>query len=135
MILLNPLKNNKRLSEVALAHSRDMVARNFFSHYNPDGEGPVQRVRNAGIDEKISGDGNYYFSIAENIGYVRPGYLRQLNNLKVKRTEKSLALAQIKMWMKSKPHKKNILSKNYDETGIGIAVDNNDNFYAVQLFR
>ena len=132
---LNPLKYDAKLARVALAHSSDMVNREFFSHYNPDGKGPVERVKDVGFDEKLSADGNFYFSVAENIGYVRPGYLRKLNNMKVERTPRSLAVAQIKLWLKSKPHKTNMLSKDYDETGIGVAVDKNDNFYATQLFR
>ena len=132
---LNPLKYNANLAEVALGHSADMVKREYFSHYNPEGEGPVKRVKDAGFEDKLSADGNFYFSVAENIGYVKPGYISSLNNMRVERTPYSLGVAQVRMWIRSKPHKKNMLSKDYEETGIGVAVDKNDNFYATQLFR
>jgi len=38
-----------RLAEVALRHSQDMARRGFFSHVNPDGRDPFDRMRRAGI--------------------------------------------------------------------------------------
>src|SRR5437764_5801421 len=37
-----------RLLQIARAHSEDMVKRGFFSHVNPDGKAPRDRVRLAG---------------------------------------------------------------------------------------
>lgn len=45
---LPALKPNAFLDRAAMAHSRDMLARDFFSHINPDGVGPGERARAAG---------------------------------------------------------------------------------------
>lgn len=45
---LPPLEVNAFLSRAAMAHARDMLARDFFSHYNPDGLGPGDRATAAG---------------------------------------------------------------------------------------
>ncbi len=37
------------LSAVARSHAKDMIARDYFSHRCPDGNGVSQRVRDAGI--------------------------------------------------------------------------------------
>lgn len=43
-----PLAMNKILLSTARAHCRDMYARNFFAHNNPDGKSPFQRMTEAG---------------------------------------------------------------------------------------
>src|SRR4051794_24074726 len=41
---LEPLKPNKKLRWAATRHSRKMVAREFFSHIDPDGKTPLVRI-------------------------------------------------------------------------------------------
>ena len=43
------LRWDDRLAAVALRHSQDMARRGFFSHTNPDGRDPFDRMRRAGI--------------------------------------------------------------------------------------
>jgi len=43
------LRWDDRLTAVALRHSQDMARRGFFSHTNPDGRDPFDRMRRAGI--------------------------------------------------------------------------------------
>jgi uncharacterized protein YkwD len=43
------LRWDDQLTAVALRHSRDMARRGFFSHTNPDGRDPFDRMRRAGI--------------------------------------------------------------------------------------
>jgi len=43
------LRWDGRLAAVALRHSQDMARRGFFSHTNPDGRDPFDRMRRAGI--------------------------------------------------------------------------------------
>lgn len=43
------LVSNSGLDAVALAHTRDMVARGYVSHRSPEGVGPDARVQAAGI--------------------------------------------------------------------------------------
>jgi uncharacterized protein YkwD len=44
-----PLEWDARIAEVAMAHSRDMVERGYFSHTSPDGRSLVDRLWAAGV--------------------------------------------------------------------------------------
>ena len=46
---LNPLLWDAEAAAVARAHSRDMERRGFFSHINPDGNSPGDRMRTGGV--------------------------------------------------------------------------------------
>jgi uncharacterized protein YkwD len=41
------------LNNLAQAHSTDMITRNFFGHINPDGNGPTQRAKLAGLNYSV----------------------------------------------------------------------------------
>jgi hypothetical protein len=45
---LPPLTFNAELRQAARAHSADMLARDFFGKFSPEGAGPEERVRSAG---------------------------------------------------------------------------------------
>lgn len=45
-----PLRWNARLARVAQRHSEDMARRGFFSHVNPDGLDPFERMEHASLD-------------------------------------------------------------------------------------
>lgn len=100
---------NEQLRTVAVQHSEDMYVREFFSHTNPDGDTPSDRISSAGI---------LYSSCAENIarnsGYTDP----------VKTAQDSL--------MASPGHRANLLGP-YTQIGIGIATDG-DVYYYTQVF-
>ena len=49
---LAPLTINATLRGIARAHSQDMIARRFFSHVNPDGKTPCDRILAAGYPTK-----------------------------------------------------------------------------------
>lgn len=51
---LEPVASDGALEQAALAHARDMHERDFFSHVNPDGEGPGDRARAAGYGGDVS---------------------------------------------------------------------------------
>ena len=55
---------------VARDHSMDMELRDFFSHTNPDGLGPGQRVRAAGITAYVGE--NIAFGVKEPAGFGDP---------------------------------------------------------------
>lgn len=44
-----PLYLDTTLNQLALAHSEDMLRRNFFNHVNPDGKSPSDRAREKGF--------------------------------------------------------------------------------------
>jgi uncharacterized protein YkwD len=88
-----PVKTDARLAAAALAHSRDMVDRNYFSHTSPDGKGPGDRAAAAG----------YPSWSGENIaaGYPTPAEV-------------------VQGWMNSPGHKANILNCQSKATGVGF---------------
>lgn len=90
-----PLICDAELTAIARAHSEDMCARDYFDHTNPDGDGPGQRVSNAGLPHR---------GIGENIaaGNMSP-------------------MATHQQWMGSPGHRRNILSEGYTRIGIGYA--------------
>jgi hypothetical protein len=46
---LDPVELDTELSVISRAYSRDMAERDFFGHYDPDGQGANDRVREAGL--------------------------------------------------------------------------------------
>ncbi len=96
------------IAEIARAHSADMINRSFFSHTNPDGESPFDRLKSNGIS---------YNAAAENIAYGQ-------------RT----AEAVMESWMNSSGHRANILNKNVKEIGIGAVKNSQGTVYWTQMF-
>ncbi|MFI0983082.1 sigma-70 family RNA polymerase sigma factor [Streptomyces sp. NPDC021093] len=90
----SPLSSNGLLRTAAQRHSEDMVARGFFDHTNPDGDGPGERVTAAGYKWSTYG---------ENIAYGQ-----------------STPAAVMETWMNSSGHRANILNCSFKEVGIGI---------------
>ncbi len=90
---LATLSINDNLNYVARMHSQDMHNRNFFSHTNPDGLSPFDRLKKHGISYRYA---------AENIaaGQSSPDEV-------------------VKSWMGSKGHRENILNPNFKKIGIG----------------
>lgn len=90
-----PLKLDATLTAVADAHSADMAARSFFSHTNPDGLGPGDRIDASGYP---------YRSWAENIAAGQGSAAEVMNG-----------------WMNSSGHRANILNCGLEELGVGYA--------------
>jgi uncharacterized protein YkwD len=97
-----------KLAKVAAAHSTDMAARNYFSHYSKNGDSPFDRMKDAGYS---------YSSAGENIA---AGY----------RTPASVMSA----WLKSTGHCKNIMKKSYTQLGVGYATGGYYGTYWTQDF-
>lgn len=109
---LATLTMNDKLRSVARAHSEDMRDRDFFSHTNPDGKSPFDRLNDAGITYSTAGE-----NIAYNSGYSDPA--NQAHN----------------QWMNSPGHKANILNSSYTQIGIGIAGStDNKTYWFTQVF-
>lgn len=80
-----PLAPNQVLIDVAVAHTRDMLQRNFFDHTNPDGAGPGDRLAAAGYPmrsaaENLAIDANpsaahdaLFRSAGHRVNMLRPG--------------------------------------------------------------
>lgn len=90
---LNVLKWNEKLSKASKLHSKDMKNRGYFSHENPDGKKPSDRVIAQGYNMR---------TVGENIA---AGF--------------SNGISVIDIWINSKGHRDNILNTLFNEIGIG----------------
>ncbi len=105
-----PLTHDVLLSEVARCHSEDMLARGFFSHTNPDGEDPFDRLANAGVTYRIAGE-----NVAMLSNYPNP------------------AEGVVEGWMDSAGHRENILRVSFTHSGLGVAREG-ETYYFTQVF-
>jgi uncharacterized protein YkwD len=105
---LAPLKPNEVLFQIARAHSANMARQQKMEHVLDD-KNPSDRAKAAGYK---------YSFIGENIA-AGDGW--SLDDV-------------FQVWMDSEPHKKNILSKDFKEIGVGIARDSENKLYYTQVF-
>ncbi|GHB40302.1 hypothetical protein GCM10010377_34040 [Streptomyces viridiviolaceus] len=105
---LRPLAADPRLTAAAQAHSADMVARDFYSHTDPDGGRPWDRAAAAGSAQR---------TIGENIacGQRSPADV-------------------VEGWMNSPGHRANILKPEFTHIGVGLAGGGRAGTYWTQLF-
>lgn len=88
------LRWDERLAGVALRHSRDMIERGYFSHTNPDGRDPFDRMRRAGIRFRAA---------AENLA-----------------AGQRTGAETFRGWMDSPGHRRNLEECVYTRVGIGL---------------
>lgn len=106
---LPPLVWDDEIASVARNYSRKMAREGFFDHYDRSGKSVADRAKNAEWD-----------SIGENLFMG---------------SERSDLLSfSVRGWMRSTPHRKNIITRNYTGTGIGIAKARNGYVYITQVF-
>jgi uncharacterized protein YkwD len=100
---LHPVAETPDLTQPSAAYSARMVAQDFFAHVAPDGSTLVDRLTAA---RYIAPDGDW--TVGENIAWGQA----QLA------TPRNIVIA----WMNSPGHRHNILTGEFDEIGIGIAL-------------
>lgn len=109
-----PLVVDPLLRLVARAHSEDMRFRAYFDHFDPDGDGPGDRLGRAGFPFTAWAE-----NVAWNSGYPDPG---------------QTAVGQ---WLGSPPHKRAMLDEGnvgYTLTGIGCATNGSGKWWFTQIF-
>lgn len=77
------LKPNLQLQEVAKAHAKDMLARNYFGHVSPEGDDAGKRITKATINATIVGENLAHAPTLElaQAGLVAsPGHLKNMLN-------------------------------------------------------
>jgi len=104
---LPPLRANSRLNALAENYAQDMINRGYFSHTNPEGQSPFDRMRQAGVTYRYAG---------ENLAI----------NTSVSGAEQA--------FMNSPGHRANILNPHYTEVGVGVRYGSNGSVYVVQEF-
>src|SRR5919198_2906135 len=101
---LAPLGENARLTQASQAYSELMVQQGFFAHDTPDGVDLIARLTDVGY----LNDDLQEWAAGENLAWGQ----RELG------TPRSIVAA----WMDSPGHRDNILSAEYDEIGLGVAL-------------
>lgn len=105
---LPPLEADPEMREVARAHSRDMFAKGYFSHVNPEGKTPAQRAREAGVRFRTAGEN---LALAQTLKIAHTGL------------------------MNSPGHRANILHRAYGRVGIGVLEGGRHGLMITQNFR
>jgi uncharacterized protein YkwD len=101
---LPPLTDERLLRDIARDHSVNMLARKFFSHVNPDGKSPHERI--------ISEYPNSLTATGENIWGANGSEPLDTGRL---------ARIIVDTWMSSPGHRQNILNPDFTDIGVGIA--------------
>lgn len=104
---LAALKIDEELQNVARVKAKDMVENNYFSHNSPTYGTPFNMIKKFGITYKAAGE-----NIAGN----------------------STNKGAVNAWMNSPGHKANILSNNYNYTGIAVVSSPKYGKIYVQMF-
>lgn len=108
---LIPLDRRAALDAVARAHSQDMITRGFFAHENPDGRNWVDRMHHAGLE-----------------GFTLAGE-------NVAQTNRSEPNREILVgWQTSPDHRRNLMARPYNSTGIGIVRAPDGRYFYTQLY-
>ena len=104
---LSALKIDSEVQNVARVKAQDMVDNNYFSHTSPTYGSPFDMMKSFGIKYKAAGE-----NIAGN----------------------SSNTGAVNAWMNSEGHKANILSNNYNYTGLGVVSSPKYGKIYVQMF-
>ncbi len=123
---------NKDLAKLARLHSEDMAEREFFSHDNPEGDGPTERAEKLGIRTVVSKGMWEYIGISENIMQVPIG---NVEGCGYTTSSKDIANCGFDGWITSTGHRENIIDTSYSEIGVGVAKAEDNTFYLTQNFR
>lgn len=95
---LKPLTRSPQLASAAVTHSRSMASAGFFKHESADGSAFWKRIQRF-----YPAAGFRKWSVGENLVWSSP-------SLSAKRA--------VQMWLKSPPHRANLLSRNWAQIGL-----------------
>ncbi|OGK14549.1 hypothetical protein A3C98_02115 [Candidatus Roizmanbacteria bacterium RIFCSPHIGHO2_02_FULL_37_15] len=108
---LPPLESNEHLALAAQKKASDMFAKNYWSHYSPDGLTPWDFILDSGYRYEFAGE-----NLAKNFLFGQ---------------------GVIDAWMNSSSHRDNILRKEYTEVGFAVVngiLNGEETTLVVQLF-
>jgi uncharacterized protein YkwD len=124
------LRSDPVLARIASDRSADMIARDYFSHYDPlTGQEPFLRY--------LQANGYPYQYAGENIAEIRNGAGWVPPWLTVASRYSTTALAQefVQDWLNSPEHRANIFHTRYRRTGVALAVTRDGHrIVATQVF-
>jgi uncharacterized protein YkwD len=95
---LAPLARSSELASAAVSHSRSMVSEGYFSHDSADGSAFWRRIQGY-----YGASGYRLWMVGENLVWASP---------------ELTARQAVEMWMKSPPHRANLLNPKWRQVGI-----------------
>ncbi len=98
---LPPLAIHTTLERTAQAHAEDMAARGYFSHDDLEGRSSAERIQ-AGGYTKPTCNCSWVYGTGENLAHGQEA-----------------AADAVRDWLASPGHRDNIMSPDFDETGVG----------------
>jgi uncharacterized protein YkwD len=113
-----PLAIDPELSQVARARASDMAAQNYLAHAAPNGDTSASLL--------MKQDAQWQGLLGENLAaqhYTKQGGV----------AVEDFARRFLDEWLKSPPHRDNMVFADYDHAGVGAAV-NGDTVYVAVLF-
>ncbi len=114
---LPPMQVDPLLAKAAQNHAIDMLKRNYFDHYSPEGIAPKDRLAEVG--------GNGYPS--ENIVMRYSSHFKNINIQILEEFQDQ--------WMNSPDHRRNLMNPRNEKFGYGLAIDpTSGKTFAVQMF-
>ena len=125
---LEPLELDGHLAQIAAAHSKDMVNRNYFHHINPDGEDPTQRAIRYGYQLFKPG----LYDIDEVIARVMVGSHGQIGE--ITNDPDDIASECMLMWLDHGPHEDIISEWSATKIGVGVARKENWHYITVNFY-
>jgi uncharacterized YkwD family protein len=105
---LEPYQSNQQLSNVARTKSKDMRDKNYFSHQSPTYGSPFEMLKQFNVQYRAAGE-----NIAK--GQQTPAEV-------------------VNSWMNSPGHRRNILSQQFTQIGVGFAQNKQGETFWTQLF-
>lgn len=109
---LSELFWNHNLAKMARDYSRKMARENFFAHYDTNGGSVVERADKAQVSR--------WTKIGENL--FSCFNIRDYNE------------TAVNGWLKSSSHKRNMLDRDWTDSGIGVAKSREGKIYVTQVF-
>jgi uncharacterized protein YkwD len=99
---IEPLRHDRDLAQAARGHALDMAQHKYFAHVDPDGDGLSDRLEAAGYGDP--GDG---WRAGEDLGWGSG--------------DRAAPNALVDAWLNSDHHRRILLSRAYEEIGVGVA--------------
>lgn len=109
---LKPLVWNDDVAAIAKYHSLNMASQSFFGHRDRLGNSVAERADAHGLRK--------WRMIGENLAYCN-GF-------------RDPVATTVEAWLESSGHRKNLLRKKWQETGIGVAMDQRGRIFVTQVF-
>ncbi len=127
---LVPFREDAVLKNIANARSVDMIARDYFSHNDPQtGQEPFLRY--------LQANGYAYRYAGENIAEIKNdvGWVPPLLTVAARYTPAELSDEFARGWLNSKEHRANIFNEMYRRTGVALAISSDGRrIVATQVF-